>query len=108
VTATPETFGDVILARKDTPASYHLAVTLDDAIQGITLVTRGEDLAPATDIHRLLQMLLDLPVPEYHHHKIVTDDAGRRLAKRDRAATLHSLREDGRTAEEIRAMIGLA
>jgi len=108
VTATPETFGDVILARKDTPASYHLAVTLDDAIQGVTLVTRGEDLAPATDIHRLLQMLLDLPVPEYHHHKIVTDDAGRRLAKRDRAATLHSLREDGRTAEEIRAMIGLA
>jgi glutamyl-Q tRNA(Asp) synthetase len=106
VEAAPERFGDVVLARKDTPTSYHLAVTLDDALQGVTLVTRGEDLAPVTDIHRLLQALLDLDVPEYHHHRLLTDAAGRRLAKRDLAATLRELRAAGHTPEDIRRMIG--
>src|SRR3546814_7715264 len=78
-------FGDVVLARKDAPASYHLAVTVDDAAQGITDVARGEDLFAATHVHRLLQALLGLPTPRYHHHPLVTDAAGRRLAKRDRA-----------------------
>ena len=100
----PEAFGDVVLARKDTPTSYHLAVTVDDALQGVTLVTRGEDLLAATDVHRLLQALLGLPVPEYHHHGLLADPSGRRLAKRDRAATLRSLREAGRTPEEVRAL----
>jgi glutamyl-Q tRNA(Asp) synthetase len=93
--ATPELFGDVVLARKDVAASYHLAVTVDDAAQGVTLVTRADDLLPATHLHRLLQALLDLPVPLWHHHPLLTDDAGRRLAKRDRAQTLRSLREAG-------------
>ena len=104
VTAAPEKFGDVVLARKDTPTSYHLAVTLDDATQGVTLVTRGEDLLPATDIHRLLQALLGLPTPEYHHHRLITDAAGKRLAKRDRASTLHDLREAGHSPDEVRRM----
>jgi glutamyl-Q tRNA(Asp) synthetase len=108
VTAAPEQFGDVVLARKDTPASYHLAVTLDDALQGVTLVTRGEDLAPATHIHRLLQALLGLPVPEYRHHRILTDSTGRRLAKRDQGTTLRILRAAGRTPADIRRMAGLA
>ena len=105
IAAMPEKFGDVVLARKDVPTSYHLAVTLDDARQGVTLVTRGEDLAPTTDIHRLLQALLDLPTPEYHHHRLLHDDTGKRLAKRDRAATLRDLRAAGRTPEEVRRMI---
>jgi glutamyl-Q tRNA(Asp) synthetase len=105
IVAAPETFGDVVLARKDVPTSYHLAVTLDDAAQGVTLVTRGEDLAPATDIHRLLQALLGLPTPDYHHHKLLHDDSGRRLAKRDRATTLRELRAAGRTAEDVRRLI---
>ena len=104
VIAAPEKFGDVVLARKDTPTSYHLAVTLDDATQGVTLVTRGEDLAPATDIHRLLQALLGLPTPEYHHHRLITDAAGKRLAKRDRASTLRDLREAGHSPDEVRRM----
>ena len=94
----------MVLARKDTPTSYHLAVTLDDATQGVTLVTRGEDLLPATDIHRLLQALLGLPTPEYHHHRLITDAAGKRLAKRDRASTLHDLREAGHSPDEVRRM----
>ncbi len=106
MTAHPEAFGDVVLARKDTPASYHLAVTVDDALQGVTLVTRGEDLVPATDIHRLLQALLGLPVPEYHHHHLLRDEAGRRFAKRDRAATLADLRAAGRSPAEVRALAG--
>jgi glutamyl-Q tRNA(Asp) synthetase len=104
IDARPEAFGDGVLARKDTPTSYHLAVTVDDALQGVTLVTRGVDLLPATDVHRLLQALLGLPVPEYHHHGLLADPSGRRLAKRDRAATLRSLREAGRTPEEVRAL----
>ena len=81
----PERFGDVVLARKDAPASYHLCVTHDDAVQGVTLVTRGADLKPATDLHRLLQALMGWPAPAYAHHRLLTDEAGRRLAKRDKA-----------------------
>jgi glutamyl-Q tRNA(Asp) synthetase len=108
VTADPLAHGDVVLARKDTPTSYHLAVTVDDALQGVTLVTRGEDLFAATHIHRLLQALLDLPVPRYRHHRLLTDAAGRRYAKRDRAMTLRALRDAGRTPAEVRAMAGVA
>lgn len=105
--ATPEIFGDPVLARKDIPTSYHLAVTVDDAAQGVTLVTRGQDLFHATHIHRLLQALLDLPVPDYHHHGLITDSEGRRFAKRDRSITLRALREAGHGPAEVRAMAGL-
>jgi glutamyl-Q tRNA(Asp) synthetase len=108
VAADPESHGDVVLARKDTPTSYHLAVTVDDALQGVTLVTRGADLFPATHIHRLLQALLGLPTPRYHHHALLTDASGRRYAKRDRALTLRALREAGHTPAEVRAMAGFA
>jgi len=104
--AQPETFGDVVLARKDTPTSYHLAVTVDDALQGVTLVTRGRDLFPASHVHRLLQSLLGLPVPEWYHHGLLTDENGRRFAKRDKSLTLRSLREAGKTPDEVRALAG--
>ncbi len=103
VTAAPAAQGDVVLARKDTPASYHLAVTVDDALQGVTLVTRGADLAPATDIHRLLQALLGLPTPRYRHHPLLRDAEGRRLAKRDRALTIRAMRASGMRPDEITA-----
>jgi glutamyl-Q tRNA(Asp) synthetase len=106
VTAAPSNFGDVVLARKETPASYHLAVTIDDALQGVSLVTRGEDLFAATHVHRLLQALLSLPTPEYHHHRLLVDDTGRRLAKRDQAATIRSLRTAGHDPAQVRAMAG--
>lgn len=99
----PERFGDVVLARKDAPASYHLCVTHDDALQGVTLVTRGTDLRHATDIHRLLQTLLGWPEPAYAHHRLLTDASGRRLAKRDQAATLRSMRADGVSPADILA-----
>lgn len=95
VLATPEIHGDVVLARKDAPASYHLAVTLDDAAQGISHVVRGIDLFDSTHVHRLLQALLDLPTPQYRHHPLLTDTEGRRLAKRDGAPTLADLRAQG-------------
>jgi glutamyl-Q tRNA(Asp) synthetase len=101
VVADPTPQGDVVLARKDSPASYHLAVTLDDAIQGVTLVTRGADLMPATHIHRVLQALLDLPTPRYRHHRLMTDAAGRRLAKRNGAATIRALRDAGSSPAEV-------
>lgn len=101
----PERFGDVVLARKDVPASYHLCVTHDDALQGVTLVTRGVDLKPATDLHRLLQALTNWPAPRYAHHRLLTDDTGRRLAKRDRAAAIRDLRETGQTPDQVRALI---
>lgn len=104
--AEPEQFGDVVLARKETPTSYHLAVTIDDALQGVTLVTRGVDLFAATHVHRLLQALLDLPVPRYRHHRLLTDAQGRRYAKRDRSLTLAALRAAGRSPAEVRAMAG--
>lgn len=98
--------GDVILARRGMGTSYHLAVTVDDAAQGITLVTRGEDLFDATWVHVLLQNLLDLPRPDYWHHALIRDDAGRRLAKRDDARSLRELRQAGATAAEIRQLLG--
>jgi len=106
IAADPLSLGDVVLARKDVPASYHLAVTVDDAIQGVTLVTRARDLFPATHIHRLLQALLDLPVPRWHHHALLTDADGKRFAKRDRARTLAEMRDAGTTPEQVRAMAG--
>ena len=105
VTANPARFGDVVLARKDTPTSYHLAVTLDDHVQGVTLVTRGTDLFEATDVHRLLQALLNLDVPGYHHHPLLTDTDGKRFAKRDKSLTLRELRASGKSAEEVVAMM---
>lgn len=106
VHAVPEEQGDVVLARKDAPASYHLAVTIDDAAQGITDVVRGRDLFEATHVHRLLQALLDLPTPRYHHHELLTGPDGERLAKRHGAPTLASLRAGGvdgpALAEELR------
>lgn len=105
VFAEPVMFGDVVLARKETPASYHLAVTVDDALQGITLVTRGADLFSATHVHRLLQALLGLPTPRYRHHPLLLDETGKRFAKRDRSLTLRALREAGHTPEEVQAMI---
>jgi len=103
VAADPAALGDVVLARKEVPASYHLAVTVDDALQGVTLVTRGADLFAATHIHRLLQALLGLPTPRYRHHALLTDAAGRRLAKRDKALTVRAMREAGVTPGEILA-----
>lgn len=106
IKATPEIFGDVVLARKDTPTSYHLSVTIDDHIQGVSLVTRGEDLFPATHIHRLLQTLLGLNTPRYRHHQLLKGPDGHRLAKRDRAETIKSLRQTGHTPDEVRRMAG--
>ncbi len=105
VIAHPEAHGDIVLARKDVPTSYHLSVTLDDHLQGVDLVTRGEDLFAASDIHCLLQALLGLDVPEWHHHGLIRDPAGRRLAKREGAPTLRRLRADGVTPEEVRATV---
>ena len=106
VDVDPARCGDVVLARKDVATSYHLAVTLDDAAQGVTLVTRGEDLLHATHIHRILQALLDLPEPEYWHHRLLRDSDGRRYAKRDRAQTIQALRQSGMTPSEVRRMAG--
>jgi len=106
VRAEPRQFGDVVLARKDSPASYHLCVTHDDAAQGVTLVTRAEDLRPATHLHRLLQAVQGWPTPRYAHHALLRDGAGRRLAKRDGAPTLAALREAGMPAAAVRALVG--
>ena len=106
--ADPAALGDVVLARKEFAASYHLAVVLDDAGQGITLVTRGEDLFHATHVHRLLQALLDLPVPEWHHHGLITGPDGTRLAKRSDADSIRALREVGKSPAEVRALAGFA
>jgi len=102
----PEAFGDPVLARKDVPSSYHLCVTHDDALQGVTLVTRAADLRPATSLHRLLQSLLDWPEPRYAHHPLLLDASGRRFAKRDGAVTLRELRARGMTPEEVTARSG--
>ncbi|MDP7428116.1 MAG: tRNA glutamyl-Q(34) synthetase GluQRS [Alphaproteobacteria bacterium] len=104
--ADPASHGDVVLARKDTPTNYHLAVTVDDALQGVTLVTRGQDLFAATHVHRLLQALLDLVVPAYHHHRLISDAEGRRLASRDKATELAELRQAGWTAGDVRRELG--
>lgn len=106
--ATPEILGDVVLARKDVSTSYHLSVTLDDHLQGVTLVTRGEDLFYASHLHRLLQALLKLNVPDWHHHKLLLDEEGKRFAKRNNAVTLQYLREQERlTPADIRRIAGL-
>jgi glutamyl-Q tRNA(Asp) synthetase len=97
-------FGDVVLARRDVPVSYHLAVTVDDAVQGITEVTRGEDLLPSTPIHRTLQALLDLPEPLWHHHALIRDAGGRRLSKRAGDLTIRALRAAGHAPDEVLAM----
>jgi len=102
VAATPEIFGDIVLARKDAPSSYHLAVVVDDAFQGVTLVTRGNDLFAATHVQRLLQTLLSLSVPAYAHHRLILDADGKKFSKRDRAVTLRALRAAGATANDIR------
>lgn len=107
VPCDPWLFGDVVLGRKDVPASYHIAVIHDDAAQGVTLVTRGADLKPATHLHRLLQALLDVGPPNYHHHALITDDLGMRLAKRNDSPTLRTLRNSGTAPGDIRARFGL-
>ncbi len=102
----PRPFGDIVIGRRETPASYHLCVTHDDAAQGVTLVTRGADLEPATALHILLQRLMGWPTPAYEHHPLLTDTTGQRLSKRDRAVSIRALRDSGATAAEVRAMAG--
>jgi glutamyl-Q tRNA(Asp) synthetase len=106
ISVDPGLLGDVILARKDIGTSYHLAVVVDDAFQEIDLVPRGEDLLPSTHVHRLLQALLGLPEPRYHHHRLVTDDQGQRLAKRHDALSVATLREQGLTPEGVWGRLG--
>jgi glutamyl-Q tRNA(Asp) synthetase len=101
--ARPDLLGDAVLARKDIGTSYHVAVVVDDALQEVTLVTRGEDLFESTHLHRVLQEVLGLPVPEYAHHGLITDAQGKRLAKRDEAETLRGMRERGVSASELRS-----
>ncbi|QJF51349.1 tRNA glutamyl-Q(34) synthetase GluQRS [Roseobacter ponti] len=107
IAALQQSAGDVVVARRDMGTSYHLSVVIDDAAQQISDVVRGEDLAEATMIHVLLQHLLGLPVPRYHHHRLIRDEAGRRLAKRDDARAIATYREAGATPQDIRCMVGL-
>ena len=106
--AEPQMWGDVILARKDTQTSYHLSVVLEDALQGVTHVVRGQDLYQATSVHRVLQTLLDLPTPLYHHHRLILDAEGHKLSKSTHATALCELRRQGRAPADIRRMVGLA
>ncbi len=108
ITVAPQRWGDVVLARKDVPTSYHLAVTVDDALQGVTHVVRGRDLEAATDVHVLLQHLLGLPTPLYHFHRLLLDDDGQKLAKSRDSQSLAGLRDGGTTAAEIRQQLGFA
>lgn len=103
----PQLHGDIVLARKDLPAAYHLAVVVDDAYQGITRVTRGQDLQSATHVQRLLQALLGLPAPRYAHHRLILDSQGRKFSKRDGSMTLRALRAAGATPATMRAQLGL-
>jgi glutamyl-Q tRNA(Asp) synthetase len=107
VTAVPQVWGDVVLARKDMPTSYHLSVVVDDAVQAVTHVVRGQDLFWATSVHRLLQALLGLPAPAYHHHRLVLDQDGAKLAKSTRSTALRELRAGGATPADIRRTIAL-
>ena len=107
VRADAKLWGDVVVARKEVPTSYHLSVVVDDALQGVTHVVRGRDLFHATAVHVLLQKLLGLPTPVYHHHGLVTDESGRKLSKSDRDTSLRALREAGATPADIRRMVGL-
>jgi glutamyl-Q tRNA(Asp) synthetase len=108
VPAAPAAWGDVVLARKDTPTSYHLSVVIDDALQGVTHVVRGQDLFLATGVHRLLQTLLGVSVPTYHHHRLLLDADGNKLSKSTRATGLRELRGQGVTPADIRRMVGLS
>ncbi len=107
IAADPAEWGDVVLARKDTPASYHIAVVVDDALQGVTDVVRGKDLLEATSLHRLLQRLLDLPAPDYRHHGLVLDENGEKLAKSVASTALRALRAEGWTPADVRRRVGL-
>lgn len=107
IAVQPLLFGDIVLARKDVPAAYHLAVVVDDAHQGVTLVTRGNDLFAASHVQRLLQALLGLSAPSYAHHRLILDAAGRKFSKRDQSLTLRTLRESGETPDGIRARLSL-
>jgi glutamyl-Q tRNA(Asp) synthetase len=107
VVARPEAWGDVILARRETPTSYHLSVAIDDALQGVTEVVRGQDLFWSTSVHRLLQALLGLPRPAYRHHRLMLDSAGHKLSKSTAATGLRELRAGGATAADIRRLVGL-
>jgi glutamyl-Q tRNA(Asp) synthetase len=107
VMARPRAWGDVVLARKDTPTSYHLSVVIDDALQGVTHVVRGADLFWSTSVHRLLQVLLGLAAPTYHHHRLILDETSKKLAKSTRATALRELRAQGVSAAEVRRMVGL-
>lgn len=107
VTARPQAWGDVILARKETPTSYHLSVVIDDALQGVTDVVRGADLFWSTSVHRLLQSLLGIPQPAYRHHRLVLDSSGQKLSKSTKATSLRELRGAGATPADIRSMVGL-
>jgi len=107
IKAMPEIFGDPVIARKEFGASYHLSSVIDDAAQGVTHIIRGEDLFTATHLHRLLQALLDLPTPDYFHHRLLTDDNGKRFAKRDQSVTLRALRQDGASPAQIRERVRL-
>ena len=107
VAAEPAIWGDMILGRKDTPTSYHLSVVIDDALHGVTHVVRGQDLFWSTAVHRLLQSLLELPEPAYHHHRLILDEAGRKLAKSTHATGLRELRARGVTPADIRRQVGL-
>lgn len=107
VSAKPRAWGDVVLARKETPTSYHLSVVVDDALQGVTHVVRGQDLFWSTSVHRLLQQLLGLPAPVYHHHRLLLDDAGRKLSKSTKATALRELRAQGATPQHVKSMVGL-
>ena len=108
IATRPERWGDAIIARKEIATSYHLAVVIDDAWQGVTHVTRGRDLFAATDLQRLLQLLLDLPVPVYQHHRLITDAGGRKLAKSAGDTSLRQLRRQGLTATDVRRLVGLS
>jgi glutamyl-Q tRNA(Asp) synthetase len=105
VGARPMDWGDVIIARKEVPTTYHLSVVIDDATQGVTHVVRGTDLYRSTDVHRLLQALLGLPVPRYAHHKLILDGEGRKLSKSTQATALRELRAQGLTPRDIRRMV---
>jgi glutamyl-Q tRNA(Asp) synthetase len=107
VQARPQAWGDVVLGRKETPTSYHLSVVIDDALQGVSDVVRGQDLFWSTSVHRLLQQLLGLPAPAYRHHRLVLDPAGHKLGKSTRATGLRELRDQGLSPEDIRRLVGL-
>ncbi len=107
IVADPRAWGDVVLWRSDAPSSYHLSVTVDDAVQGVTHVVRGLDLFHATSVHRLLQTLLDLPAPSYRHHRLILGEDGRKLSKSQGDTALLELRKAGRTSDAIRRLVGL-